>query len=380
MKNLDIIKIIRWLMLVSVLFFRIEVKAQANVYVNPDTTILSGQSMITVDFMISNVTNLHSYKVSLIFDNSIISFQSIAQGPFLSTGGSTVFFTTPSTIIDSINAEAALLGPYSVNGSGKLFSITFNVLSAGISSINIVDVQLRDLANQSIPVSWTSGNLIVPISVNTKFFLEGAYSTGSLTTTLNSLGYLPLTQPYSNSPWNYLGTESVPSGFFVTHSDIVDWVLIELRTDTSSNTVVERRAGFLLNSGVVVNINGSSPLYFEQFKGNYYLVLYHRNHISILSSNPLYLDYVSSQYDFTDSQSKALGVNPMVNFGDGNFGAYTGDTDANGTVSAADRSNAWNQRNIIGYFGADVDLNGTVNAADRSMIWNNRNITTHLPN
>lgn len=380
MKNLYINrKIINLLLLFGIVLFQMEGKAQATVYVNPDTTVISGQSTVTVDFMISDVINLHSYKVSFLFNNSKISFQSIVKGPFLSSGGSTAFFTTPSTIVDSTNVEEAILGPYSVSGSGILFSITFNVESAGTSSINIVDVQLRDLANQSIPVTWTSGEIIVPLSVNIKFFLQGPFNVSIMDTNLNFLGHLPITQPYSVPPWNYSGTESVSSGFFNTHPNIVDWVLIELRTGRNSSSFVERKAGFVLNTGIITGVDGISPLYFNQFAGNYSIVIYHRNHIPIMSSSSAFLDYISSQYDFTDSQFKAYGINSMVNLGGGYYGFPAGDSDGSGTVNAADRSNTWNQRNLSGYFGTDVDLSGAVNAADRSIIWNNRNITTQVP-
>jgi hypothetical protein len=357
------------------------VNAQANVYVNPPTTILSGSDTVTVDFMISNVSDLHSYKVSFLFDNSIIDFENIVKGPFLTNGSySTALFITPSIIADSINVEEAILGPYSVNGSGKLFSTTLKILSAGTSSINIVDVQLRDLANQSIPVTWTSGDIIVPVSVNIKAFLQGPFDINAMTTSLNLSGNLPLIQPYSGFPWNYGGTESVIPGFFSSHPNIVDWVLVELRTDISAATAVDRKAGFITNIGNVVSIDGESLLYFTQPGGDYHVLIYHRNHIPIMSSGSTTLDYISLQYDFTDSQSKAYGLNAMINLGGGYFGLPTGDSDGSRTVDAADRSNTWNQRNLSGYFGTDVDLSGTVDAVDRSLIWNNRNLSTQVPN
>ena len=310
-----------------------------------------------------------------------LTYQNAVKGPFLSNGGySTAFFTSPNPIIDSVEVAEAILGPYIVNGSGKLFSITFNVLSAGNSPIDIADVILRDLNNSNIPVTWTSGEVVVPVSVNTKAFLQGPFSTGNMGTALNSLGYLPLNQPYSGTPWNYNGTESVPAGFFSTHSNIVDWILVELRTGTGASTLVERKAGFITNTGNIVGIDGVSLLYFSELAGNYYIVLYHRNHIPIMSSVSANLSYVSVQYDFTNSQTKAYGTNAMKDLGGGYFGAYTGDSDGSGTVNAGDRSNSWNQRNLSGYYGTDVDLSGTVNAGDRSVIWNNRNLSTQVPN
>jgi len=330
--------------------------------------------------MISNVSDLHSYSVKTVFDDSILDYQIAVQGPFLATVGGTFFVTRPIPIIDSVEVNEAILGAHPpLNGSGKLFSITFNVLSAGNSLINIVGVQLRDQNNVSIPVTWTSGEVIVPLSVNAKVFLQGPFNTNIMSTALNLFEYLPLIQPYSGTPWNYNGSESVSAGFFNTHTNIVDWILVELRTDIGANNVVERRAGFITNTGDIVNIDGVSSLYFSELKGNYYLVVYHRNHIPIMSSNSAYLDYVSAQYDFTNSQLKAYGTNPMKDLGGGYFGAYTGDSDGSGTVNAADRSNTWNQRNLSGYYGTDVDLSGTVNAADRSVIWNNRNLSTQVP-
>ena len=84
--------------------------------------------------------------------------------------------------------------------------------------------------------------------------------------TLNSIGFLPSSQPYTTSPFNYSGSESVPAGFFQSHTNIVDWVLIEIRTEISSNSTIVRRAGFLLTDGNIVDINGTNPL---EFKGNY---------------------------------------------------------------------------------------------------------------
>ena len=300
-------RIIQWSVLFSLLLIPVNIKAQAHVYVSPPTTILSGQSSVTIDFMISNVTNLHSYSVKVHFDNSILTFQNAVKGPFLSNGGySTAFFTSPNPIIDSVEVAEAILGPYVVNGSGKLFSVTFNVLSAGNSPIDIAGVILRDLNNANIPVTWTSGEVVVPVSVNAKAFLQGPFSTGNMSTALNSLGYLPLNQPYSGTPWNYNGTESVPAGFFSTHSNIVDWILVELRTGTGASTIVERKAGFITNTGNIVGIDGVSLLYFSELAGNYYIVLYHRNHIPIMSSVSANLSYVSVQYDFTNSQIESL--------------------------------------------------------------------------
>jgi hypothetical protein len=346
------------------------IKAQANVYITPSSVVLAGQSTFTFDVMISNVTNLHGYSVKIVFDNSVINFQSALKGPLLSTGGSTFFATSPNPIIDSVEVVEAILGAYSVNGSGKLFSITFSVLAAGTSSISIVDVRLKDINDVNIPVTWNSSHVIVPLSVNLKTFLQGPFFSTGMNTILNSSGYLPLNQPYNLPPWNYNGSESVASSYFKSHPDIVDWVLIELRTGTSASTIVNRKVGFLNNNGAVINVDGSSSLYISRVKGNYYIVIYHRNHVPIMTSNYTLLDYVSVQYDFTSAQSKAYGINAMANLGIGYYGMFAGDANGNGQIQNNDSENFWaTQNGQSGYKQADFNLNGQVQNNDQETFW-----------
>ncbi|HSW54410.1 MAG TPA: hypothetical protein VLH59_04910 [Ignavibacteriaceae bacterium] len=206
-----------------------------------------------------------------------------------------------------------------------------------------------------------------------KFFLEGPYSGSSMTTSLNTSGYIPTTQPFNTVPWNYAGTEAVAS----IPSGVVDWTLIELRSTTTN--AVARRAAFIKSDGALVDLNGTSQLSFAGVPlGNYYVVIFHRNHLAVMTANTVSLSNNPTLYDLTLAQTQAYGTNPMKNLGTGVFGLFASDTDGNGTVNATDRSNTWNQRNLSGYHGTDVDLSGTVNAADRSSVWNNRNISTQV--
>lgn len=207
-----------------------------------------------------------------------------------------------------------------------------------------------------------------------KFFLEGPYSGGSMTTALNTGGYIPSAQPFNTSPWNYTGTESVAS----IPTGVVDWTLIELRSTTT--TVAARRAAFIKSDGSLVDLNGTSQLSFAGVPlGNYYVVIYHRNHLAVMTANTVTLSNNPTLYDLTLAQTQAYGTNPMKNLGSGVYGLFTGDADGSGSVNATDRSNTWNQRNLSGYNGTDVDLSGAVNASDRSIVWNNRNISTQVP-
>ena len=71
---------------------------------------------------------------------------------------------------------------------------------------------------------------ITPVTLGLKVMLQGPYAGGGfMNTDLYTTGQIPTGQPYSVTPWNYsLGMESeaTPS------STSVDWVLVELRSNT----------------------------------------------------------------------------------------------------------------------------------------------------
>jgi hypothetical protein len=233
-------------------------------------------------------------------------------------------------------------------------------------------IQAYDVHDNGSP--YSSDSIMAFLSANIKVFLEGAYVGGQMNTFLNTSGYIPLTQPYNTSPWNYSGTESVAS----IPANVTDWILVELRSTTT--TLVDRRAAFLKNDGTLVDLDGVNNIKFPAAAaGDYYVVILHRNHLSVMTANPISISFNPTLYDMRTDLSKAFGSNAMKSLGGGYYGVYTADTDGSGTVNASDRSNTWNQRNFSGYYGTDVDLSGTVNAADRSAVWNNRNVSTQVP-
>ncbi len=92
-------------------------------------------------------------------------------------------------------------------------------------------------------------------TVKITFYLEGPFKGDKMNTELNKSQLLPLSQPYNVAPWNYFGSESVSS---FTNPNIVDWVLIDLRSAESpgsatSATTFARKAAFLTSDGSVLN-------------------------------------------------------------------------------------------------------------------------------
>jgi len=210
--------------------------------------------------------------------------------------------------------------------------------------------------------------------VDIKVFLEGPFNSVDMNTDLATDVEFPLSQPYTTSPWNYPGTETVTS----VPANVVDWILVELRetdgtaADADASTVVDVRAGFLLNDGSVVDLDGISPLKFNvSLNDNLYVAVYHRNHLPVLSADPL--PKVSGNYiwNFSDGITKAYGgPSGHKDLGAGICGMISGDGESTGSIDDFDLQNSWNiQAGQQGYKGADFNLNKQVNNTDKNNYW-----------
>jgi hypothetical protein len=204
--------------------------------------------------------------------------------------------------------------------------------------------------------------------VNIKVFLQGPFAAGSMATTLRTNGLIPLAHPYGGAPWSYAGTEAVGA----IPANVVDWILIELRTGTTGATKVATRAAFLKSDGTVVDLDGVSPVTFGGIvAGNYYIVVRHRNHLAVMSAASVPVSASSSLYDFTTAQTQAFGTSPLALLSAGVFGMYAGDVTANGTVKYSGSGNdsgpiysriggASVSATVAGYFPEDTNMNGIV--------------------
>lgn len=275
-----------------------------------------------------------------------------------------------------------------INGSNRSTTfinnsqLTASILSSDISAAGTPAITVFSPApggGISNVQTLTVGNPIV----NIKVFLQGPFSSGSMTTALRIGGFIPFNQPYHSSPWNYAGTEQVAS----IPANIVDWILIELRTGISSSTKIATRAAFIRADGSVVDIDGVSPVGFPGIPlGTYYIVVRHRNHLAIMSANPATINGASSLYDFTTSESQAYGTTPMATLSGGVFGMYAGDVNGNGTLKYSGSGNdsgpiyariggASVSATMNGYFSEDTNMNGIVKYSgaqnDRAIIYVN---------
>ncbi len=209
-----------------------------------------------------------------------------------------------------------------------------------------------DVYNSSQFESGTTTTSSTGVWFTGKVFLQGAYnpSTGQMSTLLNSSGVLQnyaSSHPYSNSIFNHSGAESVGGGFFAAHPDIVDWVLVELRNSSSPSTIVASRAAFLRADGLIVETDGSTTriLFPGVPVGGYYVVVKHRNHLAIRSSQVIDFGSSSGHFDFTTS-----GYNCYQNMG---------------YFSSVHMGNAWTMRGGNANLNNNVKYNGPSNDQDR---------------
>jgi hypothetical protein len=189
-----------------------------------------------------------------------------------------------------------------------------------------------------------------------------------MSTASNASGILPNNQPFNNAPYNYNGTESVSN--FAT--DIVDWVLVELRDPMNESTVIETKAALVKANGELVDPNGGTSLVFSTApSGEYFLVLRQKSHVAIMSANPVSLP--GAMVDFTTSSTAVKGTNQtkLVN---GAFTMLAGDYSGNDTVNFQDFILWLSSNSILNtYLFVDADGNGTINFTDFILWLGNNN-------
>ncbi|MBX3011512.1 MAG: hypothetical protein KF832_08380 [Caldilineaceae bacterium] len=151
----------------------------------------------------------------------------------------------------------------------------------------------------TVPVAGATNQLIIPV----KAILGGAYNsaTSLMRTNLRSLPDFPLVSPYGDGA-------TITDRNVLTANQIVDWVLVELRSSVISSTVVVTQAGLLQADGDLVGIDGVSTFTIAGVTpGNYYLALHHRNHLPVMTRMPISVNNSTALTDFTLSTTPVYG-------------------------------------------------------------------------
>jgi len=309
---------------------------------------------------------------SLSFGSVVVGTSSTKQFSITNSGTAplTGNITTPAgyTVSGTDNTLGFTVQP----GNTSVFNLTFTPLAVQPYNGNVVITHNASGGTTNLAVT---GAGIGGLYLNLKVYLEGPFSTSDMTTYLNTFNFLPLSQPYNAAPWSYSGTESVAA---IPNANIVDWVLVELRetaggaSTATSSTMIGRQAAFLLKNGQVVGTDGSSLLSFSlTITNNLYVVIWHRNHLAIMSSVPLVLSGGSYTFDFSTGAATVYGgQNGHKSIATGIWGMIAGDGNSNGTVGTTDKVDVWAaQAGYSGYLMGDFDLNGNVDNVDKVEKW-----------
>ena len=125
----------------------------------------------------------------------------------------------------------------------------------------------------------------------------------------------------------------------------------------------------LRNDGWLVSLEGQEDLVLEGItSGSYYIALYHKNHLPIISSQPHFVQDTAMTYDFTLTATAAMGDQQLKEL-NGKYVMYSGDFDNNGLINNSDY-NLWkaNSSQINVYSIVDADGNGIINSLDYNLI------------
>jgi len=228
-------------------------------------------------------------------------------------------------------------------------------------------------------IHWTYDSRTLDLTV----FVEGPFNPASNKMNLDLNPILPIFQPFDDPPlsnptpdWYYEGTENVGS---IPNIFIVDWVLVQLRDAPSvaaalPGTEIFTQAAFLTNTGNIVDLDGLNPLTFSgTITNNLYAVVWTRNHLGIISANPLVDVGGLYTYDFSASSGQAFGGTNSQNLLSSSpviWGVIPGDANGTGLVALGDKTNVWSQQvGEKGYLESDYNFDGEADNVDKNDYW-----------
>ncbi|MEZ5195523.1 MAG: LamG domain-containing protein [Bacteroidales bacterium] len=208
------------------------------------------------------------------------------------------------------------------------------------------------------------------IELNLSVFLEGPFNGTDMITDLNSI--IPLQQTLTVV--GYYGNEEVDA---IPNADVVDWIGLELRDAPDINSATESTAigggaFFLLKDGSIVGLDGSSlPTFDGEVSQQLFVVIWHRNHLPVISAYPLIETGGIYTYDFTTGITQAYGDSDgYKQWENGVAVMVAGDGDADGYILSSDKTSVWTfQAAKNGYFSGDFNMDTQVNNVDKNNIW-----------
>lgn len=163
LSNLNVICVIAILLIVSPGAFtqsNIGISSTTIVSVSPDSSAVDVGNTFSVDVLVDSNAIVHGFEIVLDYDEGLLDVLEVTEGSLLkSSGYSTFWFVV--TNLDSVHVNDAILGPAEVNGPGQLFSVKFKAKAVGQSGLIFKIVDIRDMANTTIPSKSINGHISI---------------------------------------------------------------------------------------------------------------------------------------------------------------------------------------------------------------------------
>jgi hypothetical protein len=215
----------------------------------------------------------------------------------------------------------------------------------------------------------------VPQTINptiaAKAFLQGPFNGIDMDDDLRAANLIPLSDPYPAIGYvhvNGAGASTTNSVLSINGTNaIVDWVVIEVRSDTSPSQRIYTTSALLQRDGDIVSTDGVSPVSIPLPSGQYHIAVRHRNHLGVMTATPIIL---SSGTILNFGISSTWGIDAM-NIINGEKVMWSGDVSFDGIIKYTGSGNdrdpilgrigGVSPTNVItGYFTEDVNLSGIV--------------------
>jgi hypothetical protein len=142
--------------------------AQTTVAVDPPALTVSTPSAFSLNFVVHDVTDLHTASVTCTFDPAVLSCSGVEVGSFLTENG--MVFSTKTKhgpLVDSLVVDVTIMGPMLVSGSGVIAVATFSPVNAGVTPVGVSNIVLLGDSNYvtRIPASGIAGEVTVETTV-----------------------------------------------------------------------------------------------------------------------------------------------------------------------------------------------------------------------
>lgn len=202
-----------------------------------------------------------------------------------------------------------------------------------------------DMDSDSIP-NYLDADENAFVLLNVKAILQGAYDKQEklMRDALRLNNFIPINQPYSQQRGTlvYNGTESTTAQVLSStgNNAIVDWVMVELRDNNDPTQIKAQLAALIQRDGDIVMSDSANPnLRFNPVEaGHYYVALRHRNHLGVMTAQPVYLSTIATTLDFSSIQTEFYGDHAQYQNSTQSM-LWTGDSNHDNRLIALGRSN-----------------------------------------